>query len=74
LLKKVFVKVLLTYVMLQDYVMNIKRSVELLLTSSIIPYNKDLYAHTGPLTILGPQSPHHLNLWLPVATTRQPTS
>jgi len=37
------------------------RSMEMLVTSSIIPYLKILYPHTGPPTTPGPQAPHHLN-------------
>jgi len=54
LLKKIFVKVLLTYVMLQDYVMNIKRSVEILLTTSIIPYIRICMRTRGPSLYLVP--------------------
>ena len=34
---------------------------EILVTSSIIPYLKILYPHMGPPVTPGPQVPHHLN-------------
>jgi len=39
---------------------------EILVTSSIIPYLKILYPHMGPPTTPGPAGPHHLN---PALTT-----
>jgi len=34
---------------------------EILVTSTIIPYIKILYPHMGPPTTLEPHGPHHLN-------------
>jgi len=34
---------------------------EILVTSSTIPYLKILYPHMGPPTTPGPQATHHLN-------------
>ena len=56
-----YVTIELTIVMSQDYVIKYWWHVEMLLTSSIIPYLNILYPHMGPPIKSALQDPHHLN-------------